>query len=67
MNLESISVCLNSVGISNYISNSPTHYLCNEAYWYLLHKFKGKVVLIHIPSIKNINACFIEKMKQAFE
>ena len=67
MDLESISVCLNSVGISNYISNNPTHYLCNEAYWYLLHKFKGNVVLIHIPSIKNIDETFIDKIKRAFE
>lgn len=48
------------------ISNSPTHYLCNEAYWYLLQKFKGNVILIHIPSIKNMNGTFIEKMKQVF-
>lgn len=66
INLESISVHLNSVGISNEISNSPTHYLCNEAYWYLLQKFKGNVILVHIPSIKNINGAFIEKMKQVF-
>lgn len=66
MDLEGISACLNSVGISNEISNSPTHYLCNEAYWYLLQKFKGNVILIHIPSIKNMNGTFIEKMKQVF-
>lgn len=66
MDLECISACLNSVGISNEISNSPTHYLCNEAYWYLLQKFKGNVILIHIPSIKNMDGTFIEKMKQVF-
>lgn len=67
MNLQNISVRLNAVGISNYISYKPTHYLCNEAYWHLLHKYKGNAVLVHIPSIKYINEAFIEKLQQAFE
>lgn len=40
--------------------------LCNAAYWYLLRKFDRKVVLIHIPSIKNLNEHFIDGMKQVF-
>ena len=35
------------------ISHTPSKYLCNEAYWYLLKKYKGNAVLIHIPTIKN--------------
>ena len=66
INLESISAQLDSVGISNYLSDKPTYYLCNEAYWHLLRKFKGKAVLIHIPSIKNINESFITRLKQVF-
>ena len=65
LDLKNISVRLNSVGILNNISDTPTHYLCNEAYWYLLQKFKGKAVLIHVPSIKNLNEVFIEKLKLA--
>ena len=67
LNLENISAQLDAVGISNYLSNKPTHYLCNAAYWHLLRKFKGNAVLIHIPSIKNINENFIERLKQVFK
>lgn len=53
LDLEDISGYLSDVGIKSEISNRPTHYLCNEAYWYLLEKYHGKVVLIHIPTMKN--------------
>lgn len=66
LNLENISAQLDAVGISNYLSDKPTHYLCNAAYWYLLRKFSGKAVLIHIPTIKNISEYLIEKLKLAF-
>ncbi len=52
-------------GIESSLSDKPTHYLCNEAYWYALRKFNGKVVFIHIPSLKNINQEFLDKMKLA--
>lgn len=63
LDLENISAQLKKVGISNCLSDKPTRYLCNEAYWHLLRKFNGKAVLIHIPSIKNINENFVEKLK----
>lgn len=66
MNLEEISSQLEAAGISNYLSDKPTQYLCNAAYWYLLRKFDRQVVLIHIPSIKNLNEHFIDGMKQVF-
>lgn len=40
-------------GLISEISAAPTHYLCNEAYYRMLVKFNGNVVLIHIPGIKN--------------
>ena len=49
------------------ISHTPSKYLCNEAYWYLLEKFKGKAVLIHIPTIKNFKEEWIESFKKAIE
>ena len=66
LNLEDISAQLETVGISNYVSDRPTHYLCNAAYWYLLRKFNGKAVLIHIPSIKNFNEHLTEGLKLVF-
>lgn len=65
LDLDDISNRLNAVGVANYVSNKPTHYLCNEAYWFILKKFSGKAVFIHIPSIKSINESFIEKIKMA--
>ena len=64
--VKAISAQLDTAGISNYLSDMPTHYLCNEAYWYLLRKFNGRVVLIHIPSIKNINEKLMHGLKQVF-
>ena len=66
LNLDDISKRLREVGVKNNISNTPTHYLCNEAYWFALHKYNGKAVFIHIPTIKNIGDDFLMKMKKAF-
>lgn len=65
LELNDISKKLNSVGVMNCISNTPTHYLCNEAYWFALQKYKGKVVFIHIPTTKNMCDDFLEKLRNA--
>ena len=59
LDVDHISICLSAVGIESTISYVPTHYLCNEAYWYLLEKYHGRAVLIHIPTIRNIH-CMLE-------
>ena len=64
LNLELLSRRLGEGGIGNVISETPTHYLCNEAYWYALQKFEKKVIFIHIPTLKNIDENFISKMKE---
>lgn len=66
LNLENLSAQLIAVGISNYLSDMPTHYLCNAAYWYLLRKFNGNAVLVHIPSIKNIDENLMKSLKMVF-
>ena len=66
LNLEDISTQLDVAGIPNYISDKPTYYLCNSAYWYLLRKYNGKAVLIHIPSIKNLNEHLLDGLIQVF-
>lgn len=66
LNLENISAQLAAASVSNYLSETPTHYLCNNAYWHLLRKFNGNAVLVHIPSIKNISDDFIERLSQVF-
>lgn len=53
LDLKVISERLSAAGIKSTVSDTPTHFLCNEAYWYLLEKYQGRAVLIHIPTIKN--------------
>lgn len=53
LDLKVISERLSAAGIKSTVSDTPTRFLCNEAYWYLLEKYRGKAVLIHIPTIKN--------------
>ena len=36
-------------GISCDISDTPSHYLCNHAYFRMLQKTNGKAVFVHIP------------------
>lgn len=63
IDFNSIAAKLNKNGIVTNISNLPTHYLCNEAYWYMLRKFNGHVVFFHVPSIKYITEDFMEKIR----
>ncbi len=46
------SLCKN--GIRCAVSETPTHYLCNDAYFRMLKKTNGKAVFIHIPGSKNM-------------
>ena len=64
LDLVKISDKLGAAGIKNFISDIPGHYLCNEAYWSALKKFNNKAVFIHIPTFKNIDNGFIDKMKR---
>lgn len=64
---EEVAESLRKARMNPYISEIPTAYLCNEAYWHVLRKFSGKAVFIHIPTIKHMNESFIENMKLAFE
>lgn len=66
LDLTGMSAQLDAIGIANYISDNPTRYLCNEAYWYLLRKFNSKAVLVHIPSIKNMNETIHNGLRSVF-
>ena len=60
LDLKEISERLSAAGIKSTVSKTPTHYLCNEAYWFLLEKYQGRAVLIHIPT-KRINSVLPDK------
>ena len=51
---------IKDLGISCIISNKPTAYLCNAAYYYMLKKNRN-TVFIHIPSIKGMNNSLMNK------
>ena len=41
-------------GISCDISDTPTQYLCNDAYFRMLRKTNGKAIFVHIPGSRNM-------------
>lgn len=49
------------------ISETPTTYLCNEAYFYMMRKMKCPVLFIHIPSMPHMPNDFLERLKKTFE
>lgn len=51
--------------IRNHISNSPTQYLCNAAYYHMLRKNRN-TVFIHIPSIKGMDPSFMKQLASLF-
>lgn len=50
IDVETLSKMFTDCKIKNNISNKTSNYFCNYAFFKLLKKFNGKVVLIHIPS-----------------
>lgn len=66
IDLAAITTRLNNSGIAVSIGDTPTTYLCNEAFWYMLRKYNNHVVFIHVPSIRYIDEAFITKIKKAF-
>ena len=65
LDLEEMAEDFRKTGLEVKVSGNPTAYLCNEAYWYLLQKFSGRAVLIHIPTMKNADETFVKKVQQA--
>ena len=63
--LEEIVQRLENSGIPCKISSTPTQYLCNEAYWFILRKYSGQAVLLHIPTFKNMDERFLERITLA--
>lgn len=65
LNLERLKDSLGDAGIPAVISENPTVWLCNDAYWHALHKYSGNVVFIHVPTIRHADEISLEKMKLA--
>ena len=54
---------IKDLGISYIISNKPTAYLCNAAYYHMLKRNRN-TVFIHIPSMKRMNPSLMNKLLQ---
>lgn len=63
LDLKEIEASLNTAGISAVISDKPTAYLCNAAYYHMLNRFSGRAVFIHIPPARYMVEDFLNKMK----
>lgn len=65
LDIERMADSFVEAGIMNWISDAPTCYLCNEAYWYALERFQGRAVFIHVPPKRYEGEAFIARMKEA--
>ena len=63
--LEDIAEKLRANGVKSCISDTPTKYLCNDAYYRMLERLNGNAVFIHIPSIKHISDELIEAISRS--
>lgn len=50
--------------IQYIISDKPTMYLCNAAYFHMLQKMSGKVVFVHIPTVKNMSEDMMAEIRE---
>ena len=66
-NVEIIRNCFDEQSIECTISNVPTKYLCNAAYFHMLQKTGGRAVFIHIPTLKNLSEGLMKKIITCME
>ncbi len=64
---EGICRYLMASGVESVVSEVPTQYLCNAAYFNALQKFDGKVIFIHIPSLKNMSEDMMDRIVKCME
>lgn len=68
VDVKALSDQLECCGIHNKISNNPTSYLCNDAYYEMLTKCaNSQVVFIHIPSKRGMTEVFFNKLLIFFQ
>ena len=66
LDLGWIADALNGAGLSAVISDTPTAYLCNAAYYHMLERFSGRAVFMHVPPVRHLAQSFIDIMKSQF-
>lgn len=58
---------LKKEGLKCKLAENPTHYLCNEAYYYMLKKVCRRALFIHIPPLKNFSNDMAEAIIKAIQ
>ncbi len=64
--MPSLEKVIKNSGVAYTVSNKPTEYLCNAAYYHMLKKNQN-AVFIHIPSIKGMNDELMNQLLRLFE
>lgn len=62
LNVEKLSKKVIQKNIEYLLTDKPTQYLCNEAYFCMLEKVKGNAIFIHIPSVNNMTDELMNKI-----
>lgn len=62
--IEKMKRRLDEAEIPYSISDKPTQYLCNRAYFHMLQKMDGRAALIHIPTVKNMLGDMMAKIRE---
>ena len=65
LELEGFAESFRTAGLAAVVSDTPTSWLCNEAYWHMLRKYGGRAVFIHIPTVRNVDGMFVQRIRQA--
>ena len=65
LDLEGLAESFRTAGLAAVVSDTPTSWLCNEAYWHMLRKYGGRAVFIHIPTVRNVDGMFVQRIRQA--
>lgn len=64
--ITALSRRLDSQSVPFSVSTRPTRYLCNAAYYHMLQKMACPVLLIHIPSRKNMTDALFSQLLAVF-
>ena len=65
LDISSFLELANSYGIAYHLSDTPTQYLCNAAYYRMLGKNRN-TVFVHIPSPKGMDTTFLQQLCMLF-
>lgn len=64
--IPSLEKKIRDSGVAYTVSDKPTAYLCNAAYYHMLKKNRN-TVFIHIPSIKGMNDVLMNQLLRLFQ